>query len=217
MDVQVLSEKRVKFCNAKLNKLITFENKLEVTVVVGLGVPAFGYTVVSCDQLENVYLPEHKTYGFEEFHYPKRLYGSMMTNYNQADNGKLIVTVNETGTVDVCDKKTGKIYKDILIFEDCGDFGDGWNYVKPFYDSRQHTGSVKGRMANNNPAIGIMGIVDIFLIGFVFSHGKSPFFDYGKGRQHSLLFSKAIAFIMIARNKISKSDIGTAQNTAFFS
>ena len=40
---------------------------------------------------------------------------------------------------------------------------------------RQHTGSVKGRMANNNPAIGIMGIADMFLIGFVFSHGKSPF------------------------------------------
>jgi hypothetical protein len=30
-------------------------------------------------------------------------------------------------------------------------------------------------MANNNPAIGIMGIADMFLIGFVFSHGKSPF------------------------------------------
>ena len=44
-----------------------------------------------------------------------------------------------------------------------------------FPPRRQHTGSVKGRMANNNPAIGIMGIADMFLIGFVFSHGKSPF------------------------------------------
>ena len=39
-------------------------------------------------------------------------------------------------------------------------------------------GSVKGRMANNNPAIDIMGIdimgiADMFLIGFVFSHGKA--------------------------------------------
>lgn len=38
--------------------------------------------------------------------------------------------------------------------------------------------SVKGRMANNNPAIDIMGIdimgiADMFLIGFVFSHGKA--------------------------------------------
>ncbi|MFQ8645258.1 MAG: hypothetical protein ACLR9R_06185 [Faecalibacterium prausnitzii] len=30
-------------------------------------------------------------------------------------------------------------------------------------------------MTNNNPAVGIMGIADMFLIGFVFSHGKSPF------------------------------------------
>ena len=33
--------------------------------------------------------------------------------------------------------------------------------------------SVKGRMANNNPAIDIMGIADMFLIVFVFSHGKA--------------------------------------------
>ena len=39
----------------------------------------------------------------------------------------------------------------------------------------QHTGSVKGRMANNNPTVGIMGITDMFLIGFLFGHGKSPF------------------------------------------
>ncbi len=45
----------------------------------------------------------------------------------------------------------------------------------PFPPCRQHTGSVKGRMANNNPAIGIMGITNMFLIGFLFSHGKSPF------------------------------------------
>ena len=44
-----------------------------------------------------------------------------------------------------------------------------------FPPRRQHTGSVKGRMANNNAAIGIMGIADMFLIGFVFSHRNSPF------------------------------------------
>jgi len=42
-------------------------------------------------------------------------------------------------------------------------------------------GSVKGRMANNNPAIDIRGVADMFLIGFVFSHGKSIFLRLWEG------------------------------------
>lgn len=145
LDVQILAEKRVKYCNTNLNRIVQFDDKLELTVAVNLKIEAFGYTVVSCDQLENIYVAEHKTYGFEEFHYPKRLYGSMMTNYNQVDNGKLIVTVNESGTLNIFVKKTGKIYKDMVLFEDCGDEGDGWNYVKPMYDRRVYSA---GRLVN---------------------------------------------------------------------
>lgn len=47
-----------------------------------------------------------------------------------------------------------------------------WLYI---LKAKKHMGSVKGRMANNNPTIGIMGIADMFLIGFLFSHGHSPF------------------------------------------
>ena len=54
-------------------------------------------------------------------------------------------------------------------------FGQIFKEDFPFPPRCQHMGSVKGRMTNNNPAIGIMGIADMFLIGFVFSHGKSPF------------------------------------------
>lgn len=52
----------------------------------------------------------------------------------------------------------------------------------PFPPCRQHTGRVKGRMANNNPAIGIMSIADMFLIGFVFSHGNSPLITHQQGQ-----------------------------------
>jgi hypothetical protein len=44
-------------------------------------------------------------------------------------------------------------------------------------------------MANNNPAIGIMGIADMFLIGFLFGHGKSPFLQ---------LWERAAAFSAVA-------------------
>lgn len=52
----------------------------------------------------------------------------------------------------------------------------------PFPPCHQHTGSVKGRMANNNPAIGIMGIADMFLIGFIFGHGKSLLITHQQGQ-----------------------------------
>ena len=48
-------------------------------------------------------------------------------------------------------------------------------------------GCVYGSMANDNPAKGIVRVSDMLLIFFVFSHGKAPFLNNGRGRQHSLL------------------------------
>lgn len=67
----------------------------------------------------------------------------------------------------------------------------------PFPPRRQHTGSVKGRMTNNNPAIGIMGIADMFWIGFVFSHGKSPWITHQQGQ--SGLSTVGAAHLLAAR------------------
>ena len=39
---------------------------------------------------------------------------------------------------------------------------------------KQHTGSVYGSMANDYPAIGVMGVLDMFFVFFL-GHGKSPF------------------------------------------
>jgi alpha-mannosidase len=62
----------------------------------------------------------------------------MRTARNTWDNGVLTVAF-ENGGLKVTDKKTGKIYQNQLTFEDCGDVGDGWNYVKPTGDAEFST------------------------------------------------------------------------------
>jgi alpha-mannosidase/mannosylglycerate hydrolase len=58
----------------------------------------------------------------------------MRTAANVIDNGKLTVTVNANGTLNVLDKDSGKLYESLLMLEDCADVGEGWNYVKPAFD-----------------------------------------------------------------------------------
>ena len=58
----------------------------------------------------------------------------MRTSKNTIDNGALIISVNTNGTINVLDKATGSSYDNLLLFEDCADVGEGWNYVKPVLD-----------------------------------------------------------------------------------
>ena len=44
--------------------------------------------------------------------------------------------IEDNGTLKVTNRKSGKVYKDLLVFEDCADVGEGWNYKKPVMDSR---------------------------------------------------------------------------------
>lgn len=46
------------------------------------------------------------------------------------ENQRLKVSVNPNGQVDVLDKKTNKLYEDILVFEDTGDIGNEYIYKR---------------------------------------------------------------------------------------
>ena len=62
---------------------------------------------------------------------PHRYLGSMKTAFNIIDNGKLIIEFKENGTLKVQNKETGKIYDNVLTYENSADIGDGWNYYQP--------------------------------------------------------------------------------------
>ena len=84
-----------------------------------------------------------------------------------------------------------------------------WLYI---LKAKKHMGSVKGRMANNNPTIGIMGIADMFLIGFLFSHGHSPFLRLWK-RTAALFCCRPLIPRQQGRTGLSK--VGKAHLLAF--
>lgn len=50
---------------------------------------------------------------------------------NRLENGHLRVEVAANGSLKITHKATGQTFSNLLLFEDGGDFGDGWNYRKP--------------------------------------------------------------------------------------
>jgi alpha-mannosidase len=83
------------------------------------GVPSVGY----------------KTFYVQALDTPYRPVGSLVNGPNSVENEHLILAVDSDSTLTVIDKETEEVYAGGMIFEDCGDFGDGWNYRKPLKDT----------------------------------------------------------------------------------
>ena len=130
---QILNMRRQLKPTAPMRELITFPMFDYFTVAMPVDIPGNGYSVYTYDSLIT-HGPGEGDYLFREYHAPKRFLGSMRTGINSFDTGAIEVEVNPNGTLDVTDKKTGAVYKQLLALEDCGDCGEGWNYVKPQFD-----------------------------------------------------------------------------------
>lgn len=81
-----------------------------VSVTCRLKVPPFGYTTVL--------VKPHTG--------PTRYSGSMKEGVTTIGNEYLSLTAEANGTLTLLDKRTGTQYKNLLIFEDRADIGDGW-------------------------------------------------------------------------------------------
>ena len=134
LEVQVLDETEEQATNSRLRQLIRFDRVARLTVAADVRIPAFGYTVIYCDNLQNVFYPQEKDYGHRAYFPPHRLLGSQMTNHHCMDNGALIVELNEKGLLNVTKKITGHVYRDLHLLEDRSDVGEGWNWRPARYD-----------------------------------------------------------------------------------
>ena len=76
----------------------------------------------------------YKAYRVEALDKPNRQPGSLLLGPDTAENEFLSITISSDGTFYLLDKETDAVFANCLIFEDGGDFGDGWNYGKPFRD-----------------------------------------------------------------------------------
>lgn len=76
----------------------------------------------------------YKAYRIETLEKPNRYPAAMLLGPDTAENEFLSITIASDGTFYVLDKETDAVFSNCLIFEDGGDFGDGWNYAKPLRD-----------------------------------------------------------------------------------
>ncbi|MGN1025528.1 MAG: glycoside hydrolase family 38 C-terminal domain-containing protein [Faecousia sp.] len=128
LDVQILEEQEECAHHERLLQLIRLEKAARITAAAELHIPAFGYTVIYCDQLDSYWSAEKKMYRFDPYYPPHRLQGGQMTGYNRMDNGNLIVALNERGLLNVTQKADGRVYRDLHLLEDRSDVGEGWNW-----------------------------------------------------------------------------------------
>lgn len=135
MDVQILAESQEQDPNHRLLQLIQFDAILKLTVAADIEIPAFGYTVIYCDDLQSVFRPDKKAYGHDVYYPPYRLEGRQMTGHQRIDNGKLLVELNERGLLDVTVKETGRTLRNLHLLENRSDVGDGWNWRPACYDA----------------------------------------------------------------------------------
>lgn len=110
-------------------KLIDFKAVQYTTVAMKATVAGFGYATYSYRKIKNDIL-NAGDYCPNDIDLPRRTLGSMRTGPDTIDNGIYSIKINSNGSLDVTVNKTGRTFKNVLILEDTGDNGDGWNYVK---------------------------------------------------------------------------------------
>ena len=107
-----------------------FKTNQYITFALPLKVQGFGYTAFSYN-IDRVEYPERGDFYMRVYEPSRRTMGSMRTAPDSFDNGIYNIKINPNGTLDITVNKTGKVYENMLMLEESGDNGDGWNYVKP--------------------------------------------------------------------------------------
>lgn len=129
------------------------------TIAIKTSIPGMGYRSFNY-QLKNNVMPSKDEFTYKEFYPQIRYPGSMQTDHNSWDNDVLNLCVNENGTLNITDKDSGRSYNNLLLFEDSGDIGDGWNYRKVINDSKiiTNTGDCRMSVEADGPFVTIIRI-----------------------------------------------------------
>ena len=115
------------------NQIIRFPEVEKLTMALDLKIPAGGYETLFFKRLKFEREPNH--WECKSMPAPYRFGGSLRKSGWTFDTGAITVEVKSNGTLKVTNNQTGRTYKHLLCFEDCGDVGDGWNYVAPECDT----------------------------------------------------------------------------------
>lgn len=65
---------------------------------------------------------------------PVRCLKRLSDGFRRAENDSMWLEIEDNGTITLADKRSGKVYRDLLSYMDDADIGDGWFYGKPVND-----------------------------------------------------------------------------------
>ena len=65
---------------------------------------------------------------------PHRPVGTLFVGPRTMENAHLRATVEESGSLTLTHKSTGRTYRGLLVYEDSGDGGSGWQWIPPQFD-----------------------------------------------------------------------------------
>ncbi len=83
---------------------------------------------------QNVPALGYKTFSLKGGEHTPLIFPHIATGTTSLENEFLAVKINPNGSLDIKEKGTGKLYKDLHVFEDSGEAGDPWNYHAPSKD-----------------------------------------------------------------------------------
>jgi len=96
---------------------------------------------------ENVPPCGYRAYSVEPTDTEPSLHTSLVADKDTLENEFVKVAVNANGTLNVEDKTTGALYRDLNLFEDSGDAGSGWYYRRPKEDAVFTSRDVKAHIS----------------------------------------------------------------------
>ena len=131
-------DKNIREMRHTYRKLIEFKYLDFYTIAFQANIPATGYTAFSYKDVRNAPL-DHGDFSVRGYHPRKRHAGTMQKTHRVWENEYLEVEIRDNGCLSVTSKETGKVYRDLLIFEDRADTGDGYHWKSPPADSAHYS------------------------------------------------------------------------------
>lgn len=82
---------------------------------------------------------------------PTRNTASLLASPTSAEGDYISLSINPNGTVNITDKRSGEVYKNLLTLIDDGEIGDGWFHASPISDTLFSPNSAEISVVENNP------------------------------------------------------------------
>ncbi len=132
---------------------------------------------------------------------PSRQIGTLVTGLRTAENEFVSVRVNDNGSVDLTDKKTGVTYPSLLSVLDDGEIGDGWYHCNPKIDRTVTNTRADIEISEDNPVRVTFKITQHLRLPASYTRGEWQGHDWGIRRSEEYVDQDVVHFVTLAKGE----------------